>query len=545
VAGGFGVADRRFLPALRRRFLPATLETKALPDRVRASSSAYVVPGIPYSQNWHTKRAVEEAYRVNPVVYRAIEVICTNAISQRIQMRRGDPENGPEIDAAHDRTRLLYVLNRRSNPWETARVFRHRMVAQYLLSSKGVYIEVIRSHSNGYAMLNVVDPDLIEFVPDHADPMHAFRIRTPNSATGFDYLPRFDPEQDVRTQPSSILWIRSPDPLVQWQGMSPVQAAGLAIDLDRYAQLYNRRFLQNDGRPGGLLSIKGNVNPDTMEIIQSQFMGGPESAGRTTVIQADSTSYSDTSGSPRDTMWGDTMDRTRRDICTAFGVPESVLGDASGRTFSNADAEYAMFWEHRMLPLVRSLDDQLDILTGPDSADLYLRHDLSKVWVLGRYERERQDRLAADQEAGYISMDDVREAKGYTRLNVPATRVLWIPPGKLAVAMADNPHDAKEAAAAPIGGPVNAASMGSGAAQVGGAPNPSAGSGYAAGDTDYLGNSSGSSTGNADLRLLAGSGRGSGGGFENMSAVDDPRELEGKQGRPRRYGSPRGARHTA
>lgn len=544
------MVERRFLPALRRRYAPATLdggrapdlETKALPDRVRASSSVYVVPGIPYSQNWNVRRAVDEGYRINPVVFRAIEVICTNAISQRIQLRRGDPENGPEIDAAHDRTRLLYVLNRRSNPWETARVFRHRMVAQYLLSSKGVYIEVIRSRSNGIAMINIVDPDLIDFVPDHADPMHAFRIRTPNSSTGFDYLPRFDPEKDVHSQPSAILWLRSPDPLVQWNGMSPVQAAGLAIDLDKYARLYNRRFLQNDGRPGGLLSIKGNVNPDTMEIIQSQFMGGPESAGRTTVIQADSTSYSDTSGSPRDTMWGDTMDRMRREICTAFGVPESVLGDASGRTFSNADAEYAMFWEHRMLPLVRSLDDQLDILTGPDDSDLYLRHDLSKVWVLGRYEREKQDRLAADQEAGYITIDDVREAKGYTRMNVPATRVLWIPPGKLAVAVADQAHDAKEAAAAPIGGPVNAASMGSGQAQVGGASTGS-GSGYAAGDTDYLGGTgTGNSTGNADLRLLAGSGRG-GGGFENMSAVD-PGDLEGKQRRPRRYGSPRGARKT-
>lgn len=535
------MAERRFLPALRRALAPDRLETKALPDRVRASSSAYVVPGIPYSQNWNTKRAVEEGYRINPVVYRAIEVICSNAIAQRITMRRGDPENGPLIDAAHDRTRLLYVLNRRANPWETARLFRHRLVAQYLLSSKGVFIEVIRSRANGIAMLNVVDPDLCEMVPDTADPMHAFRIRTPNSATGFDYLPRFDPEKDVHSQPSSILWVRSPDPLVQWNGMSPIQAAGLAIDLDKYARLYNRRFLQNDGRPGGLLSIKGNVNPDTMEIIQAQFMGGPESAGRTTVIQADSTSYSDTSGSPRDTMWGDTMDRMRREICTAFGVPESVLGDASGRTFSNADAEYAMFWEHRMMPLLRSLDDQLDILTGPDDADLYIRHDLSKIWVLGRYERERQDRLAADQQAGYITADDVREAKGYGRLNVPATRVLWIPPGKLAVAMADNPHDAKEAAAAPMGGPVNAASMGSGQAQVGGV-NAESGSGYAAGDTDYIGSTRGG-TGNADLRLLAGSGRDAGGGFENMALLD-PEELEGKQSRPRRYGSPRGARRT-
>lgn len=537
------MAAWQFLPALRRRLSPA-LENKGLPERVRASSQAYLVPGIPYSQNWSVQRAVREAYEPNPLVYRAIEVLCTNAINQPIVLRQGDPETGKTIDTAHDPTRLLYVLNRRANPWETARVFRHRMVAQWLLSSKGEFIEVIRTRAGGIAMINLLDPDLVDMIPDGTDPMHAFRIRTPNSATGFDYLPRFDPAASVEEQPASILWLRNPHPTVAWQGMSPVQAAGLPIDLDRYARLYNRRFLQNDGRPGGLLSIKGSVSGPTMELIQAQFTGGPESAGRTTVINADSVSYADTSGSPRDTLWGDTMDRTRREICTAFGVPESVLGDASGRTFSNADAEYAMFWEHRMLPLVRALDDQLDILTAVMGDDLYLRHDLSKVWVLGRYERERQDRIVADYEQGFRTVDDVREAKGLERMDVPATRVLWIPAAKLAVATKDNPHDAIEAAAAPVGGPVTAASGGSGTAQTGGAApaagGTESGSGYSAGDTDYLGGGRGGGT--TDLRVLAGGVR-SGGGFENMAEAD-PTELEGKQSGPRRWGSPHGARAT-
>lgn len=532
------MAQRRFLPALRRIFAPA-LESKGLPEQVRASSQAYLVPGVPYSQNWSTQRAVREAYEPNPLVYRAIEVLATNAISQRIVLRQGDPEEGPIIDTAHDPTRLLYVFNRRANPWETARVFRHRLVAQWLLSSRGLFVEIIRTRGGGIAMVNLLDPDLVDMIPDRTDPMHAFRVRTPNSSTGFDYLPRFDPAKTAREQPASILWMRNPHPTVAWQGMSPVQAAGLPIDLDRYARLYNRRFLQNDGRPGGLLSIKGVVAPATMELIQSQFMGGPDSAGRTTVINADSVSYADTSGSPRDTLWGDTMDRNRREICTAFGVPESVLGDASGRTFSNADAEYAMFWEHRMLPLVRALDDQLDILTEIMGPDVYLRHDVSKVWVLGRYQREHEDRLAADQQAGYRTIDEVRVAKGEKPQNVPATRVLWIPPGKLAVADASRPHDAEEAAAAPIGGPVNAGSAGSGAAQAG--VNHLSGSGYSAGDTDYLGSGKGGG-GNSDLRLLSGSGGGrAGGGFENMGEID-PDELEGKQSGPRRWGSPSGAR---
>jgi HK97 family phage portal protein len=525
-----GVARRTFLPALRERFAPLRLETKALPDWVRASSQQYLVPGVPYRQNWSTKRAVEEAFIPNPTVYRCVEVLCANAIGHPVQLRQGDPEDGPVIDTAHDPSRLLYTLNRRANPWETARIFKHRLVAQFVLSSKGMYVEVIRSRGGGMGMLNLLDPDLVEMVPNPIDPMHAFRVQTPNSKTGYDYLPRFDPNASPTQQPSSIHWIRNPHPTVMWNGTSPVQAAGMPIDLDKYARLYNRRFLQNDGRPGGLLSIKGTVSQTTMELLQSQFQGGPESAGRTTVIQADGVSYADTSGSPRDTLWGDTMDRDHHEICMCFGVPESVMGDASGRTYANADAEYGMFWEHRMLPLIRDLDDQLETLAGVLGEDIYLRTDLSKVWVLGRYQREHEDRLAADQQAGYINIDDVREAKGHKRLDVPATRVLFLPIGKAAVADTAHPHDAKEAAAAPVIGPVTPGSAGSGMAQIG----------------DPGGGGQPFGAGDSSLRLVAGAGDRAGGGVEGMEAASLPvGELEGKQSHPRLDGSEHGARHTA
>ena len=512
------MAKREFLPALRRK-----LETKGLAERVRASTSGYLVPGIPYRTGWNAKRATEEAYQGNPLVYRAIEVICTNAIAQPVVLYQDDPDEGRKISRIRDDpTRLLYVLNRRANPWETGKIFRHRLVAQYLLFSKGVYIEVIRTRGGRIGMLNLLDPDLVSPIPSTTDPMASFEVRTPNSSVqSVNYLPRYDPRDP---KPASILWIRSPHPLVMWQGMSPVQAAGLSIDLDHYARLYNRRFLQNDGRPGGLLSVKGAVSKSTMELIQSQFTGGPESAGRTTVIQADSISYADTSGSPRDLMWGELSSATKEEISMVFGVPASVMGDASGETFDNADADFAMFWEHRMKTLLMLLDDQLDILTEGSGAagfddDLFLRHDLSGVWVLGRHEREQQDRAAADLERGAITIDDYREATGRERLDVPATRVLWVPVGKMAVAEPDRPGDAEQAVANPIAAPGLGVAPGLGEPDAGAAalePAPT-----------------------ASLRLLAG-------GRQRVDEPDtdlerasllDAAELEGKQGGPRPSGS--------
>lgn len=431
-----------FLPALRAALgLRGRIETKGLAERIRSSGYTYVVPGVAYAtQKWSTRKAVDEGYRPNPLVFRAIEVIANNAMGRRIVFRKGDPIDGTIMDdIQRDPTRLLYVLNKRANPWETAKIFRHRLIAQYLLSSRGVFIEVVRTRAGGVAFLNLLDPDTVDIIPKQkkddsgraieVDPIGTYRIQT--IGVGYNYLPRYDPNASAADQPSSILWVRSPHPTVMWEGMSPTEAAAMSIDLDRYARIYNRRFLQNDGRPGGLISIKGVVGPDTEERIQAQFSGGPNSAGRPAVIAADSISYVDTSATPRDMMWDNLQSFTRKDIGIAFGVPESVLGDASGRTFDNADAEYEMFWEHRMLPLLQMLDNQLDVLSGGYDDSLYLCHDIDDVWVLGRHKRADQDRAAADFDRGTITVDEYRKARNLEPLNVPATRVLWLAAGKI------------------------------------------------------------------------------------------------------------------
>lgn len=448
----------QFLPALRSRVstalaLRGDAETKSLSSRVRASLATIVRPGLPYQDSWSTSRAVREGYELNSLVFRCVDVICDTGLRYPYVLRDGDRDTGEPVPAESDDTRLTWVLNRQANPWETARIFRQRLYATALLSRRGVYVEVLRTRSNAIAALHLIEPDLVEMVPTEDDPIAGFRIRTPSSTDGrpYDFLPRFNPSADVDEQPASVLWIRKPHPTQMWWGMTAIQAAGLSIDLDRYAKLYNRRFLQNDGRPGGLLSVKGRVTPETEQKLQAQFQGGPESAGHTLVIAADAVSYADTSGSPRDTMWGDTIDRAKADVMGSFGVPQSIAWDSSGQTWDNADADFARFLELKMVPFLDGIDDQLDVLTGAED-NRWLRHDLSGEWVLGRHKRAEEDRAAADLERGAITLDEYREIRGWPRLDVPATRVLWIPAnGKMAVAT-DDSNDAELAAAAPMAG---------------------------------------------------------------------------------------------
>jgi phage portal protein BeeE len=490
------VARRRFLPAIRQALTGGTRVQGDLDARIVSGPSGYVVPGQPYPVDWSVARSVEEGYSWNPYVFRCVEFVAANERARRMVLRSEDPDTGPIIEAdaqSREQRRILRVLNRRANEWEIAQVWRHRLTAQFMLSSRGVFVEAVRTRSGGIHSVYLLDPDRVLPVPGRRKknpndpnekgvvvPIESFRVTTAvaNGSPHYDWRPPFDPDADAESQPTGIVWLRSPHPTMFERGMSPVEAAGLSVDLDRYARLYNRRFMMEDGRPGGVLSVKGDLDPQYEEVLQQRFRGGPDvSNSRTTVIQADDMSWADTSGTPRDTQWGDTMDRTKREICVAFGLPESVVSDSSGETFDNADADYAKAWEHCMLPLFRLLDGQLDVLSpGGYDDDTFLNHDVSDVWVLGRHKRAEEDRAAADLDRGTITVDEYREICGRDPWDVPATRVLWIPAARLAVDDGQRAHDgdAQAASTAPIGnGQLGAAGM-SGGGAMGGAGVPAA-----------------------------------------------------------------------
>ena len=152
-------------------------------------------------------------------------------------------------------------------------------------------------------------------------------------------------------KPEDVVWIRRPHPLDPYLSMTPMESAGIAIEIENLAKLYNRNFLLNDGRPGGLLVLRGEIDEDDKEELRSRFRGNMSRFGTTTVVSADDgVDYVDTSSNPRDAAYIQMRQITKEEILASFGVPESVIGNAAGRTFNNASEEVSVFWNETMSP---------------------------------------------------------------------------------------------------------------------------------------------------------------------------------------------------
>lgn len=170
----------------------------------------------------------------------------------------------------------------------------------------------------------------------------------------------------------------------------------------------------NDGRPGGILMVQGELDDDAADLIRRRFLGNTGSAlggaGRMTILEAEQAKWIDTSMAQRDAQYTETKQLAKEEILMAFGVPESVIGNAAERTFANADTELEVFWRETMLPHLMLIERAFDRLDGSDK--LTVKFNLQDVAILSRDERERAAFHLEELKFGAISIDEYRDQTG-------------------------------------------------------------------------------------------------------------------------------------
>lgn len=420
-------------------FLQAIFETKAAPQSAaisRATGSAQGLNGIGLGAvgPWDMDNAIKAGYERVIWIFRCVDVIAQNQASLKINLVKG-LDRGLQKQEIIESPRLNKVLNFKANSYESSWQFRYRLSSQLLLSRRGAFIEVIKGRDGLPSELHLLPPGKTEPIPDGKTFVSGYKV------TRSDFV------EDV-LKPEDVIWIKlKPHPTDPYQQMTPLVAAGIEADTDFLARLFNRNFLANDGRPGMLITIDpgpGNLDPVDAEAVKARFSGGPAHAGQTTVIEAAGVQAQDLSASPRDVQWDTLLSTTKERILMAFGVPETVMGNASGRTFDNADAERENFWLDTMFTHCNGIASALDPLSGDSNDEKVFAYNYEEVEVLQRMAQRKRDEWRKEVEAGLRSIDSYLEATGDLAWDVLETRILMKPNGVFIGANAADAEAAKK-----------------------------------------------------------------------------------------------------
>jgi HK97 family phage portal protein len=371
-------------------------------------SSKSVGPGAPiahnpgyagkaYSDSWDIERVYKEGMQKVTWVARCIDAIAGNQARLPMILRKDNSPQGEIVVGSRAKnSEILKLLNTKSNIGENSFIFRYRLSSQLLMSTRGVFVEKIYGRDGGVIGLNLLPPQSTAPIPDPRNFVAGYEVKMPNGTI-------------VNMKAKDVIWIRKPHPLDPYLSMTPLEAAGIAVEIENLAKVYNRNYLLNDGRPGGLLVLRGEIDDDDKEELKSRFRGNIARAGATTVISSDDgADFVDTSASPRDAAYIQMRQITKEEILASFGVPESVIGNAAGRTFSNAGEEIRVFWNETMLPHLEPIARALDEL----DEQYYIDFDVSSVPVLVLYEQERNRYLKDELGQGLISTNEYRIGTG-------------------------------------------------------------------------------------------------------------------------------------
>jgi HK97 family phage portal protein len=368
---------------------------------------------------WPIERAMAEGYDRVMWVFRAVEVIAGNASRLPFAPTRGARPGKP--GKAVDDHPLTALLNRKANPLETGTQFRKRLGAQFLLSKPGAFVQVAKTYGGRPTRLDLLPPGRTRPIfGDYEQPITEWEV---TAVTG----------RKTYLDADLVLWFRNPHPVDPFSGVTPLESAGLSIELDYFARLYNAMFVRNDQRPGGILAVKrpdGSAPTDTqMDRVEARFGRGPREAGKMTVLSGE-IDFIDPAGSPRDLAYGDLSHVTKTEILSAFGVAESVLGSSADRTFSNAGQDLENFWGVEPMP---AFLDNLATGWGPLlDDDITPDWDTSRVEALQRAKARQREEARSEVDAGLRSIKSYADLAGFGADidDTPHTRALWVTSGK-------------------------------------------------------------------------------------------------------------------
>lgn len=357
-----------------------------------------------------------QGYQKNLIVYSAISKITTAAKGVNwLLYSKQKTANGKLRE--YDTHPLLTLLDK-PNPLQARAAFFESIVGYKMIAGNS-YIESNKG----------VDPNRLNGPPLELWPVRPDKMKIVGGKNGYPSAYRFSyggQDREWAVDPiqlrSNITHWKSFHPTNDWYGLSPLEAAMLALDQNNAGQRWNLALLQNAATPSGVLQMKTTESNPRGELTDAQYARikkefqenyqGSRNAGKPLLLEG-GLAWQAVSISPKDMDYIKSREVTAIDLCIALGVPPEIMG-LGQKTFNNYAEARLSFYEETILP---TLDDLRDTLNGTIvkdfGEDLHLDYDRDAIEAL----RTRTVSLyTALQPVTFLTVNEKRAQVGYEEI---------------------------------------------------------------------------------------------------------------------------------
>lgn len=383
------------------RWLQAPPEAKA--SRADRAVALYVSGHAVWTPRDYTALA-REGFQKNAVVHRAVRLVAEAAASLPLILRQ---------DARELSAHPLLTLLSRPNPREGGQRFLESVYG-HLLVSGNAYVEAVGVDGSPRE-LYALRPDRMRVVPGPDGWPAAYEYTVGGETVRFAWQPG-------EAMPP-ILHLTLFHPADDHYGLSPMEAAAVALDIHNAAGAWNKALLDNAARPSGALVVGGATLTDAQfdrlkGELEANYQGAGN-AGRPLLLEG-GLDWKPLSLSPKDMDFVEAKAAAAREIALAFGVPPLLLGLPGDSTHANYAEANRAFYRQTVIPLVRRTAEALAQWLAPSFGEpLRLEPDLDAIEALAEERESLWRRVSA---ATFLDDDEKREAVGYGRRVSPARK---------------------------------------------------------------------------------------------------------------------------
>lgn len=363
--GWFGFGDKREAPAPVQKFYTAVA---SVAGSTKAAWTTYM-----------GRVLYEEAYRTNTWVQACIRKRMTAAGSVPIEVQRKSAEGDWE---AVDDHRLSALLEKPCPGMTRADLI--ETIAGQLDIQGNFYAKVVLGGRGGAIPLEIW-PLPIGTVEPVVRGLEIVRYKFTPEGSGQC--------MDLASDEVLHLAYTNPDGPI---GLSPLIAAGKAIDIDNEAAEFQKISMQNRGVPDGLFTLDADDEDDDVDAfervrrrVREQY-ATRDSAREPWVLSRVKFQKMSENLADLDFMQGRGM--TRQEICSALDVPMPMVGIYEDATLANIETARKIFWRDSVVPLLSSIQDALTRALVPAfdrNGRTRIRFDLSNVRALQESTQEK------------------------------------------------------------------------------------------------------------------------------------------------------------
>lgn len=386
-------------------FNPFRRAAAPVPEKKASAAGPVIAWGMAGRVAWSPRDSqslTRAGFIGNPVGFRAVKLIAEAAAALPLTCQ--DAQRRYE-------THPLLTLTRRPNAAQGRAELMEALYGQILLSGNG-YLEAVGGTPGALPLeLHVLRSDRMSLVPG-----------SDGWPVAYDYAVggrthRYGMQGEV----PPICHVKSFHPQDDHYGLSPMQAAAVAVDVHNAAARWSKALLDNAARPSGAIVYRGADGQGSLSEEQylrlqdemASYHQGAANAGRPMLLEG-GLDWKPMGFSPSDMEFQKTKEAAAREIAIAFGVPPMLLGIPGDATYANYQEANRAFYRLTVLPLATRVTAAVsEFLSRHSGEAVTLAPDLDQVPALAA-EREAQWRRVAD--AGFLTDAEKRALLGLPKL---------------------------------------------------------------------------------------------------------------------------------